>query len=88
MPAQWVRGIVRARTGLGRMSTVSPRPVPPSNSVRCFLPHFINCLHCVFLQINMDRDVSEVDRRFDLCTILGRESYGTVAQATDKASGK
>ena len=36
----------------------------------------------------MDRDVSEVDRRFDLCTILGRESYGTVAQATDKASGK
>ena len=70
-------------TRLSRMSTVSPRTISPS--VRSFLPHLINCLHCepesVFRQVGMDRDMFGVDRRYDLCTTLGRELYRIAAQA-------
>nr|VWP00097.1 Dynamin-A [Ganoderma boninense] len=42
----------------------------------------------VFRQVNMDRTAHGVDRRYELCSILGKGSFGTVAQAVDRVSGR
>lgn len=71
------------------MNMVSPRPVP--SFAYLVLSLFIDGLQCrieVYAPAGLDRDVFLADRRYHLCTILGRGSYGTVAQVMDKGSGK